>query len=128
MMIQNPSQLPNALVGIPNQDQISHKNHIAQKVQLTEQTMNNIHHSVTALRNLSPDMQLKAQFVYYGGMLYYFIASTAFAGVAVIASLFDNAGLPGRRSTHWIEWERQYFHVPKLALTVRVVFRYPSNA
>lgn len=60
--------------------------------------IDNIRHSVTALRNLPPDIQLKARLVYYDGIRYSFAASTAIAFVAIVASFFAyNAGL---RDTH----------------------------
>jgi MFS family permease len=75
-------RLPSALAGVPNKDQI----------------IDDIRHSVTALRSLPPDIQLKARLVYYDGIRYSFGASTAIAAVAIIASLFAyNAGL---RNTH----------------------------
>ncbi|CAI4216060.1 unnamed protein product [Parascedosporium putredinis] len=74
--------LPAALGDIPN------------KWELIEE----IRHSVTALKDLPPDVQLSARLVYYQGIRYAFAASTAFAGVALIASLFAN---PRKlRSTH----------------------------
>ena len=60
--------------------------------------IDDIRHSVTALQNLQPDIQLKARLVYYDGIKYSFGTSTVIAGVAIIASLFAyNAGL---RNTH----------------------------
>lgn len=60
--------------------------------------INDIRHSVTALRTLPPDIQLKARLVYYDGIRYSFAASTGIAAIAIVASLFAyNAGL---RNTH----------------------------
>ena len=76
------SRLPNALAGVPNQEQI----------------IDNILHSVTALHDLPPDIQLKARLVYYDGIRYSFAASTAIAGVAIVASFFAfNTGLRSTR-------------------------------
>ncbi|KAI0594713.1 major facilitator superfamily domain-containing protein [Biscogniauxia sp. FL1348] len=47
-----------------------------------------IRHSVEALRELPPDVQLKARLVYYEGLRYSFAASTAFAVIAICATLF----------------------------------------
>ncbi|KAF2826659.1 MFS general substrate transporter [Ophiobolus disseminans] len=82
-IVQNTlnSRLPAALAGIPNQDQV----------------IDNIRHSVTALRDLPPDIQLKARLVYYDGIRYSFAASTGIAGLAIVASLF--AYNTGFRST-----------------------------
>ncbi|KAI1494858.1 major facilitator superfamily domain-containing protein [Biscogniauxia mediterranea] len=49
-----------------------------------------IRHSVEALRDLPPDVQLKARMVYYEGLRYSFAASTAFAVIAICATLFAN--------------------------------------
>ncbi|KAF2107328.1 major facilitator superfamily domain-containing protein [Lophiotrema nucula] len=79
-IVQNTlsARLPSALAGIPQKDQI----------------INDIRHSVTALRSLPPDVQLKARMVYYDGIRLSFAASTAIAGVAILASLFAyHAGL-----------------------------------
>ncbi|KAH7071124.1 major facilitator superfamily domain-containing protein [Paraphoma chrysanthemicola] len=76
------TNLPLALAGVPHQDEI----------------INSIRHSVTALRDLPPDIQLKARLVYYDGLRWAFGASTGIAGLAVVASLFAyNAGF---RNTH----------------------------
>jgi hypothetical protein len=71
-------RLPDALAGIPNKEEI----------------IDSIRHSVTELRNLPPDIQLKARLIYYDGIRYSFAASTGIATVAIVASLFAyNAGL-----------------------------------
>ncbi|KAF2866133.1 major facilitator superfamily domain-containing protein [Massariosphaeria phaeospora] len=75
-------RLPEALAGLPNKDQV----------------IDDIRHSVTALRHLPPDVQLAARMVYYDGIRYAFGASTIIAAFAIVASLFAyNAGL---RNTH----------------------------
>lgn len=57
-----------------------------------------IRHSVSALKDLPPDLQLKARLVYFDGLRYSFAASTAVAVIAVIASLFASGR--GLRSTN----------------------------
>ncbi|KAF2727084.1 MFS general substrate transporter [Polyplosphaeria fusca] len=79
-IVQNTlsARLPEALEGIPNKTQI----------------IDDIRHSVTALKHLPPEIQLKARLVYYDGIRLSFAASTAIAAVAIIASMFAyNAGL-----------------------------------
>ncbi|XDG07373.1 hypothetical protein ABKA04_006988 [Annulohypoxylon sp. FPYF3050] len=49
-----------------------------------------IRHSVTALKELPPDIQLQARQVYYQGLQYSFAASTASAVIATIAALLLN--------------------------------------
>ena len=62
------------------------------------QIIEEIRHSVTALKDLPPEIRLPARLVYYRGIRYAFAASTAFAAIAFIASLFAN---PRKlRSTH----------------------------
>ncbi|KAK3685248.1 major facilitator superfamily-domain-containing protein [Podospora appendiculata] len=56
-----------------------------------------IRHSVSAIKTLPPDLQLKARLVYYAGLRYSFATSTAFAAVAVLAALAVNG--KGLRST-----------------------------
>ncbi|PKS06231.1 hypothetical protein jhhlp_006977 [Lomentospora prolificans] len=74
--------LPSALGDIPNKWEI----------------IEEIRHSVTALKDLPPEIRLPARLVYYRGIRYAFAASTAFAAIAFIASLFAN---PRKlRSTH----------------------------
>ncbi|KAF2766348.1 major facilitator superfamily transporter [Teratosphaeria nubilosa] len=75
-------RLPQALSNVPNKAQI----------------IDSIRHSVTALRDLPPEIQLKARLVYFDGIKYSFAASTGIAAIAIVASLFaHNAGL---RDTH----------------------------
>ncbi|POR38213.1 Putative transporter [Tolypocladium paradoxum] len=57
-----------------------------------------IRHSVDALRDLPPDVQLKARQVYYEGIRYAFGASTAIAAVAVCAAFVANGST--LRKTH----------------------------
>ncbi|KAF2273366.1 MFS general substrate transporter [Westerdykella ornata] len=75
-------RLPLALEGVPSKEEI----------------IDAIRHSVTALRTLPPDVQLKARLVYYDGIRYSFAASTAIAAVAIVASAF--AANKGLRTTH----------------------------
>jgi hypothetical protein len=75
-------RLPHALAGITNKEQL----------------IEEIRHSVIALRHLPPDIQYKARLVYYQGIRYSFAASTAIAAVAILASLFARKG--GLRSTN----------------------------
>ncbi|KAK4093087.1 hypothetical protein Purlil1_2244 [Purpureocillium lilacinum] len=49
-----------------------------------------IRHSVDALDDLPPELQLKARHVYYEGIQYAFAASTAIAAVAVVAAFVAN--------------------------------------
>ncbi|KAL1606772.1 hypothetical protein SLS60_004179 [Paraconiothyrium brasiliense] len=75
-------RLPDALDDIPHKEEI----------------INSIRHSVTVLRSLPLDIQMKARLIYYDGIRYSFAASTGIATVAIIASLFAyNARL---RNTH----------------------------
>ncbi|KAI0138987.1 MFS general substrate transporter [Hypoxylon sp. NC0597] len=49
-----------------------------------------IRHSVETLRELPPDIQLKARMAYYEGLRYSFAASTAFAVIAFCAAMCAN--------------------------------------
>ena len=62
------------------------------------QVIDEIRHSVTALKNLPPEIRLPARQVYYEGIQYAFAVSTVFAGIGLIAFLF--ASPRGLRSTH----------------------------
>ena len=53
-----------------------------------DQLIDEIRHSVTALRNLPPSVQLSARLVYYDGIRIAFGVSSGFAAVAVIAACF----------------------------------------
>lgn len=53
---------------------------------------------MSALKDLPPDLQLKARLVYFDGLRYSFAVSTAVAAVAVAASLFASGR--GLRSTN----------------------------
>ncbi|KAI8272434.1 putative transporter [Colletotrichum sp. SAR 10_98] len=57
-----------------------------------------IRHSVTALKTLPVEVRLPARMVYYEGIQYAFAASTTFAAIALVAALF--ASPRGLRSTH----------------------------
>ncbi|KAJ0161179.1 putative transporter, partial [Colletotrichum tanaceti] len=57
-----------------------------------------IRHSLTALKTLPAEVRLPARHVYYEGIQYAFAASTAFAGIALLAAIF--ASPRGLRSTH----------------------------
>ncbi|KAK2003276.1 MFS general substrate transporter [Colletotrichum falcatum] len=57
-----------------------------------------IRHSVVALKTLPVEVRLPARHVYYEGIRYAFAASTAFAGIAVIAAIC--ASPRSLRSTH----------------------------
>jgi hypothetical protein len=54
------------------------------------QIIDNIRHSVDALKQLPPDVQLKARLVYYQGLQYSFAASTGIAAIAFITAMFIN--------------------------------------
>ncbi|KAF6802064.1 transporter C460.03-like protein 2 [Colletotrichum musicola] len=75
-------RLPEVLGDIPNKDKL----------------IDEIRHSVTALKTLPVEVRLPARLVYYEGIRYAFAASTAFAGIALVAALF--ASPRGLRSTH----------------------------
>ncbi|KAI1073795.1 major facilitator superfamily domain-containing protein [Whalleya microplaca] len=64
-------QLPSALGDVPDKWRV----------------INAVRHSVEALRELPPDVQLKARIVYYNGLRYSFAASTAFAVIAICAAM-----------------------------------------
>ncbi|KAM0318662.1 hypothetical protein ACHAPQ_010605 [Fusarium lateritium] len=57
-----------------------------------------IRHSVDSIRELPPDVQLKARLVYYDGLRYAFGASTAVALLGLIAALVASG--TGLRTTH----------------------------
>ncbi|KAF4124546.1 MFS family permease [Geosmithia morbida] len=67
-------RLPDALDGVPDKWKI----------------IDAVRHSVEELRNLPPDVQLKARLVYYDGFRYSFIASSAVASVALVSAFFIN--------------------------------------
>ncbi|KAL4911018.1 hypothetical protein BDW74DRAFT_172472 [Aspergillus multicolor] len=64
--------LPGALRGVPHKWKV----------------IDEIRHSVSAIYNLDPEIQLAARHVYYGGIRMAFGVSAGFGAVAVIASLF----------------------------------------
>ncbi|KAK3048080.1 hypothetical protein LTR09_010596 [Extremus antarcticus] len=76
------SKLPDALEGVKHKAEV----------------IDQIRHSVTALKHLPPSIQLAARMVYYEGIRYAFAASTAFAILAFVATLFANG--KGLRQTH----------------------------
>lgn len=91
-------RLPATLAGVPNREQVRLKAQLSKRKLIVTQIIDDIRHSVTALRNLPPDIQLKARLIYYDGIRYSFAASTVIAGIAIVASLFAyNSGL---RNTH----------------------------
>ncbi len=61
------------------------------------QVIDEIRHSVSAIKTLPPDVQLSARMVYYDGLRYSFAMSTAVAVAAVGAALLARAH--GLRST-----------------------------
>ena len=63
----------------------------------TSQIIDEIRHSVSALKDLDPEVQLRARLVYFDGLRYSFAASTAVAAIAAFASLFATGS--GLRST-----------------------------
>ncbi|KAK3374278.1 major facilitator superfamily-domain-containing protein [Lasiosphaeria ovina] len=75
-------RLPDALGDIPDKWRI----------------VDEIRHSVSAIKTLPPDVQLQARLVYYDGLRYSFATSTAVAAAAVCAALFANGR--GLRSTN----------------------------
>jgi len=56
-----------------------------------EQVIDDIRHSVFALRGLPPAVQLAARHVYFDAIRIAFIASTCFAAAAALSALFANA-------------------------------------
>ncbi|KAH8908484.1 MFS general substrate transporter [Coniochaeta sp. PMI_546] len=63
----------------------------------TQKIIDDIRHSLSALKDLSPELQLEARLVYYDGLRYAFAASTVVAALAVVSSCFANGR--GLRST-----------------------------
>jgi hypothetical protein len=61
------------------------------------QVIDEIRHSVSAIKTLPPDVQLKARLVYYDGLRNSFATSTVVAAAAVVAALVARAR--GLRST-----------------------------
>lgn len=93
--------LPGALEGVKNKDKVcddSANAHASSSLTCETQYIDQIRHSVTALKELPPAIQLLARMVYYDGIRYAFVASTTFAALAVVASLFANG--KGLRQTH----------------------------
>ncbi|KXH54225.1 major facilitator superfamily transporter [Colletotrichum salicis] len=75
-------RLPEALGDVPDKSRL----------------IDEIRHSVTALKTLPVEVRLPARHVYYEGIQCAFAVSTTFAGIALIATLF--ASPRGLRSTH----------------------------
>ncbi|KAJ4145780.1 hypothetical protein LMH87_004616 [Akanthomyces muscarius] len=75
-------RLPEALGDVPNKWKI----------------IDDIRHSVDALRNLPPEIQLKVQHVYYDGIRYSFTASASATALVLIAALL--ASSTALRKTH----------------------------
>ncbi|OQU96190.1 hypothetical protein CLAIMM_02303 [Cladophialophora immunda] len=73
-LLQNilAQQLPSALEGIPNKDEL----------------VDQIRHSVAVLDRLPPDVQSAARHVYYRALKYAYIANTAVAAVALLSAFF----------------------------------------
>ncbi|CRK42917.1 hypothetical protein BN1708_008911 [Verticillium longisporum] len=63
-----------------------------------EQLIEEIRHSVTALKSAPVEVRLPVRLVYYEGIKYAFAASTATAGISFVAALFAHPR--GLRSTH----------------------------
>ncbi|KAL2827230.1 major facilitator superfamily domain-containing protein [Aspergillus cavernicola] len=64
--------LPEALLGVPDKWKV----------------INNIRHSISAIYDLEPEIQLAAREVYYRGIKMAFAASAGFGGVAMVAAMF----------------------------------------
>ena len=98
------TKLPDALEGVKDKAQVRPCTQvpIVQRAitSLTHHTqvIDQIRHSVTALKHLPPAVSLAARMVYYEGIRYAFAASTAFAALAFVATLFANG--KGLRQTH----------------------------
>ncbi|KAG7289243.1 hypothetical protein NEMBOFW57_005608 [Staphylotrichum longicolle] len=84
-------RLPDALGEIPDKWRARYLH------QGATQVIEEIRHSVSAIRTLPPDVQLKARLVYYDGLRFSFAASTAVAAAAVCTALLARAR--GLRST-----------------------------
>ncbi|OAL34145.1 hypothetical protein AYO20_06600 [Fonsecaea nubica] len=73
-LLQNilAQQLPSALEGIPNKDEL----------------VDQIRHSVAVLDHLPPEVQSAARHVYYRALRYAYVANTAVAAVALVSAFF----------------------------------------
>ena len=93
------NRLPSALAGIGESEKaiIPDRSEEAHANESQLQVIDEVRHSVTALRKLRPPVQDLVRGVYYDGIRYAFAASTAVATLAVLASLFANGR--GLRST-----------------------------
>lgn len=97
------ARLPEALRGIPYENDVSNVlNGLLSQgdllIGIRLQIIDQIRHSVDALRHLAPDAQLRARLVYYDGLRYAFAASTAVACLGIVAALFASGS--GLRKTH----------------------------
>ena len=97
------TELPGLLGNIPNKTKAKfsslrlHRAELWLTVESNVQVIDEIRHSVTALKDLSPSIRASAQIAYYHGIRYAFVASTGVAALAVVASFFANGR--GLRST-----------------------------
>ncbi|KIX10473.1 uncharacterized protein Z518_01556 [Rhinocladiella mackenziei CBS 650.93] len=84
-LLQNilAKQLPSALSGTPNKDQLIDK----------------IRHSVTVLQTLPPEVQSAARHVYYDALQYAFIANTVVAAIGLGSAFFARGKSLNRGST-----------------------------
>ncbi|KAJ5900135.1 hypothetical protein N7495_004879, partial [Penicillium taxi] len=82
-IVQNTlkSGLPEALIGMPDKWKVQP---IRKVILLIEE----IRHSVSAIHDLPPDVQMAVRLVYYRGIRLSFAASTSFGFVATFASIF----------------------------------------
>lgn len=96
------TRLPEALKGIPFEDEVSlHGYQLPHDHSLTTlvlQIIDQIRHSVEALRHLAPEAQLRARLVYYDALRYAFAASTGVACLGILAALVASGS--GLRKTH----------------------------
>ncbi|RDI82886.1 Plasma membrane iron permease [Venturia inaequalis] len=68
----------------------------------SDRVIDEIRHSVFALRGLPPTVQLAARHVYFEAIGIAFIASTCFAAISFLASLFANAKSLERAPVQWV--------------------------
>lgn len=82
-------QLPRALAGTPNKERVGTSLLVSQATSNTLfQIIDEIRHSISAIKTLPPDVQEIARQVYFEAIRYSFIATTVIASVAFIAALF----------------------------------------
>ncbi|PNY21874.1 transporter [Tolypocladium capitatum] len=89
-------RLPDALGAVPDKWTVG--NFLCSLSSFVIRMIDKIRHSVDALRDLPPDVQLKARQVYYEAIRYAFGASTGVAAVAVCAAFVANGS--NLRKTH----------------------------